>query len=264
MKNGEKERLPIWKKGDYDLINTGIRQTVLAYPMDFESLLKILKSNPFPPSLIERLLQGFEVEALTILDKAIPMIENHQKNKPSSKPDAIKKRLDYDLTGNKLHAKSHSAQKVLIAANDVREAIKTNDTERAITDTMRLVYAAVTADLYDLVFDGIRGKGGRKRAGQTDRSKHGIVLAIQAILPKLRKRTPLELWNYFKENHRGKSKGLWVGNYYGLPRYQIYFYPEIKLEKSLLVQFDEITNEESSMVFSSFVRLFYKEKKKLQ
>ena len=74
----KKKEIPVWEKEDYGLINTATRQIILGYSMHFESLLNILKRIPFPPPLIERLLQGFEREANDLLKELNPLIKKHQ------------------------------------------------------------------------------------------------------------------------------------------------------------------------------------------
>lgn len=269
MKNDKKEKVPVWKKEDYDLINTGTRQIVLAHPMHFETLLNILKRIPFPPPLIERLLQGFEREAKGLLKEVNPLIKKHQNKKPSPQYGSLAEITKWQMIDNKLYAKYDSAKRVLIAANDVREAIRAKDAERTAIDTMRLVFAAVTANLHEIIMKGIRAKTAPAKGGRADKEKHGIIAAIKRTMKKIDKEDAFSLWLYFAENHHGYENAFKIG------KYKIFFQIDIngmRINPSkrdaakrgkLLEIIDDDDNTLTGIVLSTFRQYVSKVKNKL-
>ena len=92
---------------------------------------------------------------------------------------------------------------------------------------------------------------GAQRGGRADKKRKGIQMAIETLLPQIKRLSPMLAWRLFKREHPS-SKPLNLG------RYEIYFAADSTGNESedLLVQAYGL--EESTIKYKTFERYFYR------
>ena len=180
-----KRKIDQWASEDADFINTAaIREFSLGYPDEFDDILFRIKQWLGHPetekglTVIEVILRQLERDAQRIL------------------------RRDQYAEGNIYRL---SAQTVLSSATNLREHLRKNEAEQAAIETIRLISAAICADMHDTIVTGLRIQAGQHRGSHILNKKKGIVLAIEKALNGLkqenRRISRESLWRYFERHH---------------------------------------------------------------
>jgi hypothetical protein len=242
---------PIWIRQDWDLIDSPTKKIFLAYPQHLDDILRTLEDSPLvkcPLDMINIFLDEFKREAQALL-KRIGFNDDHLKDPKS---------LMYiqKVAAKNRNIMADNASRVLLGVNFVREAIKKKDAGNTAIEMMRLVFAALTANLYDLVLRGIRAKTAPVRGGRVPKKLEGIILAIKKVLKKAKRKGALDLWHYFKNNHK-KNNDLQIGEY------AIWFYEDpTGAGENLLYLSDG--EKERGISFSAFKRYVREVKKTME
>jgi hypothetical protein len=120
---------------------------------------------------------------------------------------------------------SLSAKRVLFSIDNLRDYIETNDAEKAAIEMMRLLFAAICADLHDTIMQGIRTSGGQARGGRTGVDKTGYLMAIEDLMKSKGGPVSVEcFWKHFEEYHKNEENQLEIPTEDG--DYQVFYYEE--------------------------------------
>ncbi len=212
MKTKEKKPSMIWTKEDWAWINTTTKGIILGHAQyRIDSLLNNLgnlhKALPDRPTVCEFMLQGFEREAKDILNECA---ERSPKIRKGSDNDSLIEIMKKDNEYHRWLAKTDSAWRIIAAAMNIREAIALGDGERTAIETMRLVFAAVTMNVYEEIMRGLRlqPKLAPARGGRAQKKRQWVIEVIIRIIEKAKNKTFSGIKGYLEINHEKKRNPL--------------------------------------------------------
>lgn len=176
---------------DAEFVTSATREFSLAYPDELDDVLERLREWMKHPDTEPGLTPLLHI--LRVLEK---------------KAEQVLEKLGFDSDLSELFwiqedagIEAQSAKQVLISAQNLRQAIRENEAERAALEMMRLVFGAIKADMFSVLMTGIRVKQGQTAGGRVPKRKEGIVLAIRKILKTKGPFSREELWRYFARHH---------------------------------------------------------------
>ncbi len=169
--------------GDADFISTSVRDLILSYPEEVDDILDRIGQWLTHPQA---------EKGLTPLGVMIGKLENEARSLlVGVDPDA--------------NICTISAAKALTSASSLREAIASNDAERAAADMMQFLLSAMRADLYKTLMTGARLKAGQPRGGKRPKIKQGIALYIKKALDGFQADgqdlSANTLWGHLRRHH---------------------------------------------------------------
>ena len=236
---------------DGDFVSTEIRVYSLESPSYFDETINALKDMLSHPqaepglTVVEFILRRLEGEAKKILQEfgyptdiseLVPWLQEGESflwTDPESEKTYFHKVPSLQAL---------SAKQVLCSVENIRYEISKNDAEETALETMRLLFAAMAADLRDTIMDGIRKSQERKHGGKKTTDKEGYYLAIKEVLKIKGDQIIREnIWRYFERFHNNidienrKSEPMYIGGY------EIYFDPdttENKQEDVLMQEYE--------------------------
>jgi len=182
-----------WKSTleDGDFLSNLIREFSLGPPSYFDETIEKLKHTLTHPkaepglTAIEFILRQIENEAKKILqeygypidiDELVPWLQESEGfwwTDPES---------GFTHFHENHSIQALSAKEVLISAEKIRYEISKNNAEETAIETMRLLFAAMAADLRDVIMDGARNIQGRTRGGKASKMLLGVLKAIWDII----------------------------------------------------------------------------------
>jgi hypothetical protein len=187
VKDGKKTlHYPIWKREDWDFIDTPTKKLFLSFPNHLDNILQDLYRSPLRSEVLEIFLKEFEKEAQTLLKRngyppdPVKLLKNQNKIKDSTSMEALR---------------------VLVAAQGVRRAILSNNAKEAAIEMMRLVFSAHIANLRQVVLRGIRATTAPSRGGRISKKNEGLILIIRVAFEKSKNKTASGLWKFIKLNY---------------------------------------------------------------
>jgi len=212
MTRKRKKTIYEYTREDADFFTSDIRSFSLEPPIILDEavakLREMLKHPEEEPGLtaLEFILRRLEKEAKAILIShgystdldELWSLEDENTYLVKTEGGGTALKCDVDI-------QSLSAKKVLFSALHLRDDIANGKAEEAAIEMMKLLYAAISADMYDVIMTGARAKVGQKKGGRAPTKKLGILLAINKSLKALEEKgyriSRERLWRYFKENH---------------------------------------------------------------
>ena len=238
---------------DADFTRSTTREFSLCYPDELDDILKRLQESlKYPqsePGLtpLEFILRRFEEEARRILTEhghptdlgELLWLEDDHTYPVKTRMRTTALKLDVDI-------ESLSAKRVLFSAQNLRHFIAANEAEQAAIEMMRLTFAAISADMFNVLMTGVRAKQGQKKGGHRPKQKQGIMLAIREVLKQKGQNLSREnLWRYFLKNHNDTK---------GQPAFEVGDYT-VNYENDRLFQENVTTDERPESISKA---TFYK------
>ena len=244
---GKKKKRPLgqYNLEDAEFFNkTTTRDFSTSYPEELDEALERLKealSHPdSEPGLtqLEFILRRLEKEAKAVLiDHGYPTELDELKGLESEHTYPVQ--LEYGGTAWKcdVDIQSLSARQVLFSAMLLREAVADGEAEQAAIEMMRLIFAAISADLHDTIMQGARARRGQSVGGSRGQDQKGYLMAIEEVRKSKGGHVSVEWsWRHFKDKHHDYENAMDIGDY------EVYYYAgrlyqrkdgDIKTERSI-------------------------------
>lgn len=277
---------------DSDFMSTDIRVFSLDYPSAFDDTINGLKdilSHPqVEPGLtvVEWFLRRLEKEAKNILQEygyptdITELVPRLQEGESFRWTDPRSGKTIFHKIPS---LQAMSAKQILCSAENIRNAISKNDAEETAIETMRLLFAAMAADLRDTIMDGSRLSKNRKIGGEKSGLKKGILLATCYIMEnkKFFTSSAQRIWNHFKLNYNDEERdGLFIkiikSDDHQVTHYKVYpgteviedydfeVYFRLEKGKEKVFQINKISGVTSRVTFSAFRQNYVKYIKKIK
>jgi hypothetical protein len=238
---------------DADFISTEIREYSLAPPSYFDETIEKLKDILTHPqaepglTVVEFILRRLEKEAKKIL-REYGYPTDITELVPWLRDDDSFMWTDPESGNTYFHEipsiQALSAKQVLSSVDNIRDWISMNDAEETAIETMRLLFAAMNADLRDTIMDGMRTNQRRKDGGRADKSLKAVSEVIRKIISqKGMKYQAKEIW---KEIEATGTDGVSVQ--VSNETYIVY------IDGEKIVQKNDKTGRDKQRKFSTFLR----------
>ena len=187
---------------DADFITSATREFSLGYPDEMDDVLERiqqwLKHPEAEPGLtpLEVILRKLEEEARTVLTShgystnlgELSNLEDENTYPVKIEGGGMALKCDVDI-------QSLSAKKVLFSALNLRDDIANGKAEEAAIEMMKLIYSAISADMYVAIMTGIRAKTGQRGRQGRSFEKTGIAMVIKKALAGSEHLSPNKLWS---------------------------------------------------------------------
>ena len=209
---------------DGAFINNTTKAFSLSYPDEIENEINHLKESLKHPQSkhgltpFEFILRGFEDEAKKILINAGISIDL------SDIWESLWLWKKHGIYSRGFDIRTANAGQILLSAMLVRDDIIAGEPELVALDMMRLCFAAVGANLHDVVITGIRAKWGRSKGGKHPTRCEGIYQVMKKLI-LTKNLSGEQWWRWFKREH-SEDKPI------EYEEYEIYFYDDYLWERA--------------------------------
>ncbi len=194
---------------EQDLLGNFVRSTTVGTSDDFDAGLKRMKDGLADgEAATDGILRLFERSAIVVLEK-------HHYPTPGAgdwwKGELWKLIQDakdfetlfwYGPDGGvtvKDNAEALAAAEVILSIDMVRDAIAKKNAEGAALSMARLVFAAITANLHNLIIRGVRAALWLKEASSKPKRLLGVEALIEELIERFPHRTAGQLWAFLRE-----------------------------------------------------------------